>query len=137
VNLGIMMYNFLKALPMKITTHNIGQVDSIGNVIFMAGEERFATSNSTFLFHGIASSVQGVSVPQMKEAFSQLQNDEKRMTDILKANSEFKPSQLTKFYREGRSIQPAEALKCKVINEIKDVEIAPTARRVVVPTVKP
>ena len=40
VNAGITLYNYLRGLPIKIVTHNIGQVDSIGNVIFLAGDER-------------------------------------------------------------------------------------------------
>ena len=43
----------LRALPAKIITHNIGSVDSIGNVIFLAGEERYACSSATFMFHGV------------------------------------------------------------------------------------
>ena len=32
---GITVYNFLKSLPINLTTHNIGIVDSISNVIFL------------------------------------------------------------------------------------------------------
>ena len=39
---GITIYNTLRALPIKLVTHNMGNVDSIGNVIFLAGQERFA-----------------------------------------------------------------------------------------------
>jgi len=137
VNLGIEIYNFLKALPVKVSTHNIGQVDSIGNVIFVAGEERFATPNSTFLFHGIAGSWTNLSVPQAREALSQLENDEKRMTAILREHTDLGPRQLTEFYRQGRSVAPEEAMEKKIINKVKEVEISPTARRVVIPTARP
>ena len=45
VQAGIALYNTLVAMPFKITVHNIGSVNSVGNVIFLAGEERYATSN--------------------------------------------------------------------------------------------
>ncbi len=137
VNLGIEIYNFLKALPVKVTTHNIGQVDSIGNVIFVAGEERFAPPNSTFLFHGIAGSWKEVSVPQAREALSQLENDEKRMTKIIKENTDFTRAQITRFYHQGKSLPPREALAKRVIHAIKNVDIAPNAVRLVIPTQKP
>src|SRR5882724_9983921 len=49
---GIGLYNFLKALPVRVVTHNVGSVVSIAVVIFLAGEERYAVPTSTFLFHG-------------------------------------------------------------------------------------
>ena len=53
VDAGIALYNFLRALPVKLAFHNIGAVDSIANVVFSAGEERFATAHATFLLHGV------------------------------------------------------------------------------------
>ena len=35
---GMAIYNTLRAMPFKLITHNMGNVDSIGNVIFLAGE---------------------------------------------------------------------------------------------------
>src|ERR1700680_3114676 len=51
---GLNLYNVLRAMPFKLTTHNVGNVDSIGNAIFLAGEERWACPQSTFMFHGVA-----------------------------------------------------------------------------------
>jgi ATP-dependent Clp protease, protease subunit len=50
---GLNLYNVLRAMPFKLTTHNVGNVDSIGNAIFLAGEERFSCPQSTFMFHGV------------------------------------------------------------------------------------
>lgn len=47
---GITLYNVLRAFPFRLTTHNVGNVDSIGNAIFLAGEERLASPHSTFMF---------------------------------------------------------------------------------------
>jgi ATP-dependent protease ClpP protease subunit len=40
VMLGMNLYNVLRALPIKLTTHNVGNVDSIGNAVFSAGNPR-------------------------------------------------------------------------------------------------
>jgi hypothetical protein len=37
---GLSLGAFMKTLPVKITTHNVGQVDSIANLIFSAGSKR-------------------------------------------------------------------------------------------------
>ena len=40
---GFALYFFLKSLPLPLTTHNIGSVESVGVVIFLAGQKRYAT----------------------------------------------------------------------------------------------
>ena len=52
---GINLYNVLSGLPIHLITHNVGNVDSIGNAIFLAGKERYCCRHSTFMFHGSAS----------------------------------------------------------------------------------
>jgi ATP-dependent protease ClpP protease subunit len=37
---GITGYNFLRALPFRLVIHNAGNIDSIGNAIFLAGPIR-------------------------------------------------------------------------------------------------
>jgi ATP-dependent Clp protease, protease subunit len=48
---GFALYFFLKSLPIRITTHNIGSVESVGVVIFLAGQRRFACPGTRFLVH--------------------------------------------------------------------------------------
>ena len=50
---GLTIYNTLRALPLELITWNVGSVNSIGNVIFLAGARRIASPGSTFMFHGI------------------------------------------------------------------------------------
>ena len=57
VNAGITLHNYLRSLPVKLTMHNTGAIDSIGNVIFASADERFAAPIYLFLFHGIAMGV--------------------------------------------------------------------------------
>ena len=48
---GFSLYNFLISLPIPVATHNLGTVESMGNIIFLAGERRTACEYSKFLFH--------------------------------------------------------------------------------------
>jgi ATP-dependent protease ClpP protease subunit len=50
---GLNIYNVLRGLPAKIVFHNVGNVDSMGNVVFLSGDERYACPHSTFMFHGV------------------------------------------------------------------------------------
>lgn len=53
VNEGVLLFNALRTLPITLTTYNVGNVDSIGNVVFLAGAHRVASPSSTFMFHGV------------------------------------------------------------------------------------
>jgi ATP-dependent protease ClpP protease subunit len=48
---GFALYFFLKSLPLPLTTHNIGSVESVGVVIFLAGRKRYACPGTRFLIH--------------------------------------------------------------------------------------
>lgn len=48
---GFSLYNFLISLPVPVHTHNLGTVESMGNIIFLAGQRRTACAYSKFLFH--------------------------------------------------------------------------------------
>ena len=48
---GFALYFFLKSLPIPLHTHNIGSVESVGVVIFLAGQQRYACPGARFLIH--------------------------------------------------------------------------------------
>jgi ATP-dependent protease ClpP protease subunit len=55
---GLNLYNVMRATPFKLITHNVGNVDSIGNALFLTGVERYACPHSTFMFHGVGLNTQ-------------------------------------------------------------------------------
>ncbi|HZX28563.1 MAG TPA: ATP-dependent Clp protease proteolytic subunit [Telluria sp.] len=48
---GFALYFFLKSLPLPLTTFNIGSIESVGVVIFLAGQKRYACPGTRFLVH--------------------------------------------------------------------------------------
>jgi ATP-dependent Clp protease protease subunit len=48
---GFAVYFFLKSLPVPLTTHNVGSIESIAVVIFLAGSKRYACPGTRFLVH--------------------------------------------------------------------------------------
>lgn len=123
VNAGIMLHNYLLALPVEVSTHNIGQVDSIGNVVFLAGDKRYASPATSFLLHGVVlNAPQGASFTKasLRERLSQVEQDEKRIATIITQRSRLTSTKLTKFFSEGKSLGPDEALKLGIIGEVRD-----------------
>lgn len=51
LNSGFTAYNFIRELPIPITCINMGSVESIAIMLFLAAETRFAVTQSRFLLH--------------------------------------------------------------------------------------
>ena len=83
---GINLYTVLKAMPFDLTTHNVGNVDSIGNAVFLAGTSRYAVPHSTFMFHGVgfnANAGQRLEEKFLRERLDGLLSDQKRIGAII------------------------------------------------------
>jgi ATP-dependent protease ClpP protease subunit len=50
---GITLYKRLRSLPFELITYNTGEVASMGNIMFLAGDKRLASAEATFLLHPI------------------------------------------------------------------------------------
>lgn len=87
---GFTAYHFLKSLSIPVITHNISNVESIANVIFMAGSERRANPGSRFLLHPLH---WGFATPnadhaRVTEWSKCLDNDFERFTDVLNCETQ-------------------------------------------------
>jgi ATP-dependent protease ClpP protease subunit len=123
VDSGFTLYNFLVSLhgKIKITMHNIGTIDSIANVIFLAGQKRYAAPNASFLFHGIVMNFNagGIGRTLLKENLSRLDGMETRMADTISKNTKLTTEELKNFFQQGEGKDVQFALDKEVIHEIK------------------
>lgn len=122
VNAGIALYNYLKALPLKITMHNTSTIDSIATVVFLAGDERYAAPHSSFLYHGVASNFpQGarVNLAQMREFESRLKHDQDKIAGIIAENTGITEEETKKLFSQGESKDLEFAKEKGVITDIR------------------
>jgi ATP-dependent protease ClpP protease subunit len=123
---GLSVAAFLKSLTITVTTHNIGQTDSVANVIFAAGAHRYANTNSSFLFHGIAMQLnQTLNEHQLNETY---ENAKRLRSAISSAFSLYTGVPLTDvealMIRDGGSIlSSAEALTKTIVHEVRELSI--------------
>jgi ATP-dependent protease ClpP protease subunit len=122
---GVTIYNFLKSLPINLTTHNIGIVDSIANVIFLAGETRYAVKNSSFLFHGVGFNVNQARFEEknIKEQLKTIQRDQKLIADIIAEQSRYTKDEIEKMFLEADTKTPEQVKEKGLISDIRDVNI--------------
>lgn len=122
VDAGISLYNFLQSLPVKIIMHNIGSIDSIANVIFMAGEERIASPHSTFLFHGVKMEFNGqvlLSLPQINELRDRVKKNHATIAGIISENSKMSVDEIEKLFMEGETKDVTFATDKGIITKIE------------------
>jgi ATP-dependent protease ClpP protease subunit len=123
---GVALFNSIKALPIKITMHNSGMVDSIGNVVFLAGSERFAAPNSSFLFHGVGFDITQPTrfeEKQVKERLTSIQRDMELVAGIIKERTKLTQEDVRTFFLEAQTKTPDEAKGVGIIDEVADVKI--------------
>ncbi len=82
---GIAMYNYLRGLPLRLTTYNIGTVQSIAVILFLAGTHRKAACSATFMLHKATFYSGGPTTSvQLSSATQSLMVDDDRIERILK-----------------------------------------------------
>ena len=123
---GLNLYNVLRGFPITLTTHNVGNVDSIGNAVFLAGQTRYACPHSTFMFHGVAFNMpQGGSLDERvsRERLSNILSDQKRIGSIIQERTTLTPKRVRGMFREAKTVDSAFAASCGIINEVRDVQV--------------
>ena len=48
---GFALYNFLQSLPVKLTMVNIGTIQFIANIVYLAADTRLACEDTDFILH--------------------------------------------------------------------------------------
>lgn len=125
---GMALYNIMRGMPFELTTHNVANVDSIGNVIFLAGKHRYATSSATFMFHGVGFNVEKVRLERrnLKEMTGGIDADTVRMSNVIAAHTTFpKASEIKRLFLEASTKDAVYAKANGIIHDIRDVKIPP------------
>ena len=96
---GLSAYNYLKGLPVEITTHNFGSVDSIGVVLYCGGTKRLSVPQARFLLHGVSQNFpQGANLEekQLEERLKGLKIDIENIAKVVAANTGKSPEDVMK-----------------------------------------
>jgi ATP-dependent protease ClpP protease subunit len=123
---GMNLYNMLRAMPFELTTHNVGNVDSIGNAIFLAGEKRYACPHSTFMFHGVGFNAEPGKVFEeklLRERLDGVLADQKRIGTVLEERTTLTSPQIEPLFRDAQTKDADYAVSAGIVHEIKEVAI--------------
>ena len=129
---GITLYNFLRSVPFDLTIHNIGNVDSIGNAVFLAADTRYACAHSTFMFHGVGFDKPAGRYEEkpLREMLDGIGNDQRRIASIIAERTTIAEDETASFFREAQTHTAADAQKRGIVNDIREFEL-PTGAPVI------
>ncbi len=133
VDPGIALYNTLKGINAKLTMHNVGNVDSTANAVFMAGHERFACPHSTFMFHGVKwgfGQGQTLGPSELGELVGNLEALEAKIAGIIHDQTSLVTEEINRFFVEAQTVDSASALAKGIVQGVRDVDLPPGAETV-------
>lgn len=127
VDVGFNLYHALKAFPaFTLTTHNVGQVSSIANIVFFAGSTRYACPNTAFGFHRTTSyfnaTLDGVILRTHSEALLRTDTDS---INIIHQATGISLADAEGLLNNAQTLSAEEALVRGIITEVRPALIPP------------
>jgi len=123
---GLGIYNTLRALPIGLSTYNVGSVNSIGNIIYLAGERRVASRSSSFMFHGV-----GLDILQrtrfeernLLEHLDSIRTDQRLLAGIISERTGIGPEEAEGLFLRQAFVGSEEAKTRGIVHEVGDVHV--------------
>ncbi len=117
---GLSAYNYLKGIPAKIITHNFGSVDSIGIVMFCAGDKRLSVPQARFLLHSVKSNFKNEALEekQIEERLKSIKIDIENIAKVISENTIKSVEEVINAMSERTTLNPEEGKKWGLVDEI-------------------
>ena len=120
---GICLYNYLSKLPIKIVTYNAGAVASIAVILFLSGQERYASDTARFMVHkSHASAPHGARPDALRIIVEGLQADDARTEQILRQHVRMTEEHWRTHEYSDLHLTAAEGLRVGMVNAVRDFE---------------
>lgn len=119
---GLTAYNFLKGIPAKIDTYNIGSVDSAALMLYCAGKNRYSVWHARFLLHGTRFNLPKdteLDEKQLDETIRTLKMDNENIVGIVAETTGRPEETVKKDLYEGIVLNPEKAVKVGLVSEIR------------------
>lgn len=118
---GLSAYNYLRGLPVNITTHNFGSVDSVAVVLFCGGSKRLSVPQARFLLHGVSAGFQNerLEEKQLEERLKGLRIDIENIAKVVAANTGKTVEDVVSAMHERTTLNPDEAKAWGLVHDIK------------------
>jgi ATP-dependent protease ClpP protease subunit len=120
----------IDALPLQIVTHNIGVIQSAANLLFLCGDERYASDGATFFFHQTYSELmagQRVTESFAAERLKAIQYEDLRSANIIAGKTGKPVEDVRRWQNTELVMDNAAAIQHGIVHEIRPLAIPPKA----------
>ncbi|HWK98138.1 MAG TPA: ATP-dependent Clp protease proteolytic subunit [Pseudolabrys sp.] len=123
VGAAIASYNIIKSIDhLPIETHNIGEVTSAANIIYLAADTRLTCAKSYFRHHGTFYQSNGnLHRVAYEDILETMKTGEKIMTDIIVERTRLTAEDVAKYFRSPLTINADEALRLGIATAIEEI----------------
>jgi ATP-dependent protease ClpP protease subunit len=130
VSYGLTLYALMRGLPIEVWTYNIGQVDSIGVVLYCAGKRRLAAPQTRFLLHGIRTHLEegNYTGDQLRNILTELESDQRNICRVLAESTGQTLEKVEADLSRTVTLLPEQAREYRLVDEIVTEIIPPQAR---------
>jgi ATP-dependent protease ClpP protease subunit len=127
---GFVLYNYLRALPLKVVMHNVGSVDSIGNVIFLAAVERYTVPTGTFLIHRVKGTAKNdnAEVSYLHEKLSTVMAEEVKIRSVFLERSGLPEDEFDRRFEKGELQSADYAKQYGLVHDIRALSLPAKTR---------
>jgi ATP-dependent Clp protease protease subunit len=118
---GLSIYNWLKGAPVEVFTYNFGSVDSIGVVVYCAGDHRVSVPHARFLLHGVSTSFQGnqtLDEKDLDERIKSLRIDYQNIARVIAATTGRESADVLAAMEARATLDPEAAKKYGLVHEV-------------------
>lgn len=122
VPVAIGLANLILCLFCKVTTYNIGNVNSAAIILFAAGQERVCSAKALFHMHPISTELKGLQThDSLLSAAREIEEDTKRVTEFLANRSGITaPDSWMDFMMRSHTLYGEEAIQLGLVHRIGD-----------------
>jgi ATP-dependent protease ClpP protease subunit len=122
-------FNILESLSIKIVTWNVGNIQSAANILYLCGDERYATPASTFFFHQTAGDFAGgrITEPVLQGKLTSLQHDDTRSAAIIAAKTGKTLQDVRSWQNTELVMDTTAALAHGIIDSVRSLVVPPDA----------
>lgn len=119
---GLSIHNYLRGIPVPVHTYNFGSVDSIGVVIYCAGEQRFTVPHSRFLIHSVKFNINGktsMDEKQIEEHLKAVKIDQRNIARVMADTTGRSLEAFEHDMVDRTTLSPEQAVEYGLTHEIK------------------
>jgi hypothetical protein len=130
------LYRALRATDFELVTRNVGEVASMGNLVFLAGDTRLALPETTFLLHPVTFKESGLDLEGLSRyrervertgrqlsrlreldfGVARLEREESEIREIIEQRSKLSGTAIARLVRESKPLDPEFARSTGIVH---------------------